>query len=47
MKPTQIYALQQQAKQLRELERHTAEQSGQPLRKPSLIERLILGVKRR
>ena len=47
MKGWQIYQMQQQAKQLRRLEELEAAKSGAPLRKPSWIERWILGVRDR
>lgn len=47
MKGRDLYALQQQAKQLRAIEEAQAAQAGVPPRKPGLIERLVLGVRRR
>jgi hypothetical protein len=44
-KGTNLYFQQQQARQLRELERHAAEQSGLPLRQLTWTERNVLGVK--
>ena len=44
-KGSDLYAQQQQAKQLRAIERATAAASGQPLRKLSWTERTVLGVK--
>lgn len=45
MKAAQIYLAQQQAQQLRAIEKVQAEQAGVKPRKPGLIERLVLGVK--
>lgn len=41
MKGRDLWALQQQSRQLRELEHHAAAQSGRPVRKLTLIERLL------
>lgn len=46
-KGADLWAQQQQAKQLRALEEAAAAKSGTPLRKPSLLERWILGLRRR
>lgn len=46
MKGHQLYAMQQQAKQLRALEQHQAAAAGQQPRKLGLIERLILGLRK-
>lgn len=45
-KAMQMYAIQQQAKQLRAMELVQAQQAGVQPRKPSWIERFVLGVKR-
>jgi hypothetical protein len=44
-KGSDLYFQQQQARQLRALERHAAEQSGLPLRELTWTERNVLGVK--
>jgi|LULQ01.1.fsa_nt_gb hypothetical protein len=44
-KGSDLYAKQQQAKQLRAIERSTAAAAGQPVRKLSWTERNVLGVK--
>lgn len=46
MKAHQLYALQQQAKQNRLMEKQLAAQEGKKPSKPSLFQRLVLGVKR-
>lgn len=47
MKGHELYGMQQQAKQLRAIEKANAAQAGVPPRKPGFIERFVLGMKKK